>query len=288
MICFVILHYMVRNETEACVRSLDKLEGEKSIVIVDNASSNGSGTELYNLYKDRDDIEVVINEENLGFANGNNLGCRIAEKKYKPDFFCVMNNDVEIPQIDFIHKVEDIFRRENFDILGPDIYSTTGKIHQSPKNLNRTTIEGAKRLLKDYEKKNKSMILVPLRCYLKRFELLKKVVNKRKNKAQGIDYSQKYYDVPLHGSCFVFSKKFIDERSSAFFDKTFFYYESEILDYQCQIEKRKVVYDPSIRVLHHQNIATNTIYKNELKKVRFMNLQNYNSIASFLQEYGKE
>ena len=47
------------------------------------------------------------------------------------------------------------------------------------------------------------------------------------------------------------------------------------------------MYDPSLKVLHHQNISTNITYKNILKKVRFMNEQNYNSINAFLKAYDK-
>lgn len=287
MICFVILHYMVAEETEGCVRSLDKLNGEKSIVIVDNASPNESGKTIKELYKSRNDVTVIINTENSGFAKGNNVGCKVAKEMYNPDFYVVMNNDVEITQLDFISRIEETYKREHFDILGPDIYSTTGQIHQSPKSLKRTTIEGSRKLLEIYEKKRRSKIVVPIRCFLKRFKYLKKIVKKNSNKALGIDYKKKYYDVPLHGSCFVFSRKFIESRTEAFFEGTFFYYESEILDYECNIGGMKVVYDPSIEVLHHQNVSTNTVYKNELKRVRFMNEQNYRSILAFLKKYEK-
>ena len=65
-----------------------------------------------------------------------------------------------------------------------------------------------------------------------------------------------------------------------------FYYESEVLDYECRLQSLKGVYDPSIRVLHHQNAATNVAYRSELKKTRFMNEQNYRSITAFLNHYG--
>lgn len=285
MICFVILHYMVLEETEGCVRSLDKLIGEKSIVIVDNASPNGSGEKLAELYENREDVTVVLNKENSGFARGNNLGCQVAKEEYDPAFYVVINNDIEFLQADFIKRVYDIYMRDSFDVLGPDIYSTTEKVHQSPKSLKRTSIEESRRLLSIYEKKISSRITVPIRCFLKRFDSLKRAVKKSNNRNLEIDYKKKYYDTPLHGSCFIFSKRFIDSREKAFFDGTFFYYESEILDYECQIAGFRSVYDPSIKVLHHQNVSTNTVYKNELKKVRFMNEQNYNSIKAFLDKY---
>lgn len=286
MICFIILHYQVTHETINCIDKLQKIKGEKRIIVVDNCSPNGSGCVLKDKYKDDQTIDVVLHNKNDGFARGNNVGCRFAKEKYNPDFYVVMNNDVEIVQSDFINRVERAYAVEDFDVLGPDIYSTTQKIHQSPKCLVRTTIEESRRLQKQYYTKIKSKFVVPLRCCLKKIQWLKLLVKKGKSQSLGIDYKKKYYNVPLHGSCFIFSKKFINNRSNAFFEHTFFYYESEILDYECQLSNMKVVYYPSLKVFHHHNVSTNMVYKNELNRVRFMNKQNYRSITAFLKEYG--
>ncbi len=287
MVCFVILHYMVLEETQSCVANIKSLEGEKKIIIVDNASPNGSGKSLEEEYKGDSDIVVYLNEENAGFARGNNVGCKLAKQKFDPDFYVVMNNDVEIRQSDFISRVEGIYAEDEFDVLSPDIYSTTGEVHQSPKSLKNMTIERARKYRDDYAKKLKSRFIVPLRCYLKQIRVLKLFYNRKKSDSLHIDYEKKYYNVPLHGSCFVFSRKFMEARENAFFPGTFFYFESEILDYECQKFGFKEVYDPSLKVYHHQNVSTNTVYKDALKKVHFMNEQNYNSVKAFLDYYDK-
>lgn len=287
MVCFIILHYMVKDETISCIESIKTLDGESKVIIVDNGSSNRSGEQLKKLYESDPDITVYINTLNFGFAQGNNIGCQIAKKKYDPNFYIVMNNDIEICQKDFISKIEQLWQQEQFHVLGPDIYSTTNKVHQSPKTLENMTIERARNLHAQYEKKLHSQFIVPLRCYLKQIKPLKILYNQAKNNRLHIDFQKKYYNVPLHGACFIFSKEFIDRRRNAFFPGTFFYFESEILDYECQKNGLKEVYDPSLKVLHHQNVSTNTIYKNVLKKVKFMNEQNYHSIDAFLKAYDR-
>ena len=52
MVCFIILHYMVIEETLSCVENIKSIEGNKKIIIVDNNSSNGSGKQLEDLYRD--------------------------------------------------------------------------------------------------------------------------------------------------------------------------------------------------------------------------------------------
>ena len=72
MICFVILHYMATDETIICVDSiLENVNGDKRIIIVDNASPNNSFDELNIKYKDNILVDVISTDENLGFAKGN-------------------------------------------------------------------------------------------------------------------------------------------------------------------------------------------------------------------------
>ena len=285
MFCYIILHYQVESETINCINHLRMLSGEHKFIIVDNCSPNGSGKRLNDLYNSDSDVEVLLHNKNDGFARGNNIGCKYAQERYDPDFYVVMNNDIEITEKDFEPIVKEIYSRESFDILGPDIFSTTYNVHQSPKSMKRTTIDSTRQLMKTYEKKISSKVMVPLRCYLKKIPFLKRGRDFLHRTAISVNYEAKHYNVPLHGSCIIFSKKFIDKREYAFFPKTFFYYEMEILDYECQLGGYKAVYEPSIKVLHHQNVSTNATYSSEKKKVKFMNEQNYASIKAFLEAY---
>ncbi len=287
MVCFIILHYMVAEETETCIRSLDRLSGERHIVIVDNASPNGSGKALQEKYRDRQDITVLLNDENSGFARGNNVGCAYAKNKLDPDFYVVMNNDVEITQKDFISRIAAVYEKEPFAVLGPDIYSTTGRVHQSPKGTRRTTIEDARAQKALYRKKLDSRVLTPLKCWLKRLAPVRALAARKKSISSGADWTKPYRDVPLHGSCLIFSRDFARKREHFFFPGTFFYYESEILDYECGREGLKVLYEPSLHVLHHQNVSTRTTMADERRRTDFMNTQNYRSISAFLAYYDK-
>ena len=71
---FVILHYMALEDTVNCVESILNNVPLSNIVIVDNASTNKSGMKLAEMYKDNQLISVLLLEENLGFAKGNNKG----------------------------------------------------------------------------------------------------------------------------------------------------------------------------------------------------------------------
>lgn len=281
MICFVILHYVVSSETEQCIESIKKMiSGDKRIIVVDNASPNNSGRELFNQYLLDAEVDVILNKKNDGYARGNNIGYKFAREKYDPEFIVIMNNDVEIVQKDFDERIYSIYKKEAFYVLGPDIYSTSYRLHQSPKRLSGYTSEEVKKLNAKYESARASGTLFNIKCLLKQNNFLKQIVYQKRR--AGIDSGIKYYNVPLHGACLIFSKKYIEKYSEAFLNTTFFYYECEILDYKCRLEKLKTVYDPSIKVEHHQNISTDLVYKDMKAKTKFANECNYTSTLAFL------
>ena len=67
-----------------------------------------------------------------------------------------------------------------------------------------------------------------------------------------------------------------------------FYFETEILDYECEKKGYKRLYTPEIKVLHHQNVATNQVYSNLVEKTIFSNKCNFESSSYFLELMGKE
>lgn len=283
MVCFVILHYEAYEETVTSVNSIfDNVVGDKKVIIVDNCSPNKSGEKLIDLYSKNKNVNIILSKQNIGFARGNNLGYEYAINHYNPDFIVVMNNDVEIVQKDFIKRINDIYKEEKYFILSPDIYSTFSKIHQSPKRLTSFTYLEFEKNLKKYRKRNKSIFLIPIKCFIKEIKPLKKFFQNLKFRKKHIDYSRKYYNVPIHGACFIFSKKFLQKRKKAFFEGTFMYFESEILDYECHKNKFKTLYDPSIIVYHHHSISSQNSFSSELKRERFVNKCVENSISSFL------
>ena len=72
---YLILHYNVIDETVKSVDSIkNNASGNYKIIIVDNASPNGTAKDLRELYGSDKDIVLLFNDENLGFAKGNNVG----------------------------------------------------------------------------------------------------------------------------------------------------------------------------------------------------------------------
>lgn len=275
MISFVLLHYQAFEETISCVNAIDKnILSDKYIVIIDNNSPNRTGEKLRKYFQDRRDVIVHITEKNLGFAKGNNIGFKIA-KKAEPTYIVVMNNDVMLVDADMPEKLDKAYEETEFDILGPDIFSTRGNYHQNPQRENNYSLKELRRYAQKtrFKLEHKWMIRIKY--------LLPLVTNKSEHKSSYI--SNMVENCVLHGACYVYSPKYIQSHDNCFYEGTFMYFESYILHYLAMREGLKMVYYPEIKVEHHEDVATDQVYTNKYKKSIFTNQCLLDSCNEFIR-----
>jgi GT2 family glycosyltransferase len=86
----VVLNWKRPEETIACVTSIRETAPDAQIVVVDNASADGSVEKIRRAHLG---IAVVENFENLGYAGGNNIGIKVALER-GADAVLILNNDV--------------------------------------------------------------------------------------------------------------------------------------------------------------------------------------------------
>ena len=91
-VSIIILTYNQLAFTKDCIESIRKYTkpGSYELIIVDNASTDGTREWLIEQQKNNTDIQVVLNEENLGFPKGCNIG--ISQSQKKSDIL-LLNND---------------------------------------------------------------------------------------------------------------------------------------------------------------------------------------------------
>lgn len=262
-ICFVILHYLAYEMTKECVDTLVNVFSGKEfhIAVVDNGSPNKTGMKLKEHYADNSRITVLINEENLGFAKGNNVGYRYIRERFKPKYVIVMNNDVLIKDSLFIEKIrrlEDIY---GFDVLGPDIYNPNDDIHQNPLRLKPITMEEVKRRLRV----SSFILKLPYVCYVR--TVLKSFIYGTPQVKRLIEeYGQMHRDVVLHGACLIFSSRFMEKREECFNPQTFIYGEEHILYQECKKMNLKMIYSPELYVEHYMRVSTDASFKSNYQR----------------------
>lgn len=126
-VAIVVLNFNGLKDTLDCLDSLRRIEKDKNsveIIVVDNASADGSQESLANLK----DIDLVISEKNLGYSGGNNLGIKRALGR-QADWILVINNDTIVGPGLVANLLKDANRA---DIISPKIYFAPGfEFHKS-------------------------------------------------------------------------------------------------------------------------------------------------------------
>ncbi len=126
MISFILVNYNSLNLTKRAIDSiLYSLEDLNSseIILVDNASTDGSKEFFEKLEKEIENFKYIYNETNGGFGKANNIGAMYA----KGDILVLINPDIEIHQKGF-----DVFIKEHLTdeigILAPKIIYADGTL----------------------------------------------------------------------------------------------------------------------------------------------------------------
>lgn len=134
---FVIaLNWNGKDDTIECVASLKRLNYPNyEIVVVDNASTDGSVSALRAQYPD---ITIIENGQNLGYAEGFNTGLRYAYDN-GADYFFILNNDTVIDSEALIELVRVAQEDEKIGFVSgkvywhtkPDTFQTVGRYNHS-------------------------------------------------------------------------------------------------------------------------------------------------------------
>lgn len=290
---FIVLHYKAREATLACVESilaLDKGPGDAlDIVVVENGCHDSIegflaghlGTAAMG------GVTVLVSEENLGFARGNDLGFAYAKRELDPDFFIVCNNDVVFARKDTCKAIAASYAARRFDVMGPDIYNPLLGVHQSPGKARIPVPEEYVLRLEDSFKRRLDESYSGERKLRLKYLLMATAPGralrsaKLKRSSDGWDRSKE--GVELQGSCVVFSRDYAMQMDWAFCPDTFMYLEELISLVVSQIHGFEHVYDPSVQVQHMHGVSTSLDHPDEVEKHRFFLKENLKSVEVLKQ-----
>ncbi len=127
-ISIIIVNYNTFDYTQQCIDSVlealkfSNINGE--IIVIDNDSPDKSGEKLKKFYKDNSQVDIILNNDNEGFAKANNIGL----EKAQGDYILLLNSDTVI-QSDTLQKCLDYLdKHEDYDVLGCKVVLGDGKL----------------------------------------------------------------------------------------------------------------------------------------------------------------
>ncbi len=119
LVWIIIVNWNGKDDTLDCLASLRKVTYQpRHILVVDNASSDGSGEAIRAKFPE---VEVLVNERNERFARANNQGMRKALAA-GADFVLLLNNDTDVAPDFLDHLVAATNFRPDVGMVAPKIY----------------------------------------------------------------------------------------------------------------------------------------------------------------------
>ncbi len=127
-IILVVLNWNMPADTIECVESCQKTQYDNfEVIIVDNGSKDNSVKQFRERFPH---IETIANEENLGYAGGNNVGMKRALEK-GADWVLLLNNDTTIDPKMLEELAASVRRHPEAGMLAPKVlyYDDRGVIN---------------------------------------------------------------------------------------------------------------------------------------------------------------
>lgn len=148
-VTIIILNWNGWEDTIECLESLRQINYVNySLILVDNKSedksiekikeyANGLIDILEYTKEESEKVEeldfhlslfsnskmiFISNNDNYGFAEGNNIGIRFATRIFEPDYILLLNNDTVVDKDFLFHMIKTGEDHEEVGIIGPKIY----------------------------------------------------------------------------------------------------------------------------------------------------------------------
>lgn len=117
----VIVSFNTKELLRKCLESIESNRGalETEIIVVDNASNDGSVEMVKQRHKD---IKILINKENFGFAKANNQGIKMA----KGEYILLLNSDTEVKPGSLENLVEFAKKHLEAGVVGARLLNPDG------------------------------------------------------------------------------------------------------------------------------------------------------------------
>ena len=237
MVSMVILNYNDWELTANYSQKIRSMNVVDHIVIVDNCSPDGSYDRLKDLQSEK--IDVIQAESNGGYAKGNQLGVRFVTEHYGDEGIVIISNpDIEVDEQAIVDLKEAL--REN-----ASLFAVTGLIY----NLNDELIP-----LFTWRLPTVPMLFVNS-CTVLRNLLFKFFGYGTKIRKNTVDFSQALIFCEALPGCFFAADLKKWNEIGGFCEKTFLFYEEDILFTKAKEQGMQAALVPSAKIRHLEGVT---------------------------------
>lgn len=201
-----------------------------SVTLLDNGSCDNSYEILSSLFPQ---IKIIKCKENMGFAEGVNIGIKEILKCKETNYILLLNNDVVIEKDMITHMINAAFLDEKIGIVGAKVYQYS----------NPTLLYG-------------TWGTINFRQYVSKIEGENSKDIEKFNKIREVDY--------VLGCCILIKKNLLDD--IGLFDSKYFAYHEE-LDFCVRAKKKgyKIIFTPKAYLFHKGSYSLKGEFKYKVR-----------------------
>ena len=230
----------------SCVAEIEREGIAAEIILIDNASCNGSPQRVANQFLL---VRLVRNEENLGFSKANNIAIRMSQGRY----VLILNDDTELHPgaLGLLVRVMDA--DPHIGAVGPKFLNPDGSWQRAnaPKRFPR--LPG---IVSE---------LLRLDSILEKFPLTRDLLTNRRDEKRGGDAEQ------IDGACFLARREALD--AVGLFDEGFyFFFEDSDLCYRLKKAGWGLWYSPEAQITHYGAASFKKVLRSQRTAMYFEGL----------------
>lgn len=247
---FVFTNYNNSQLTRETVTSIARSgNGLNSVVvIVDNNSDAADVDRLREIERDVEGVTLVLNDQNVGYFPGLNVGIRYLRDRYA-DLDCIVagNNDLLFPETfhEVVNDCRDLLSR--YAVIAPDLVTLDG-VHQNPHVIRG--ISPIRELIWDAYYTNYHLARL--------IGFLAQVTRKMTQRRDYLEYASARPIYQAYGACFILTPLFF-KHFDLLWAPTFLMGEEFFLSHQVEEKKLQVYYEPRIVVIHHEHATVSKL-----------------------------
>lgn len=247
-------------QTSDFVKNLVGLPGSEDIsVIVASNDPDGSGIQQLKVLEVDKRVKVLSWKENLGYFGAANR----AYESLNEDFslLIIANSDLKITDSEFIKKLSKLPRSINAGAIGPSIISELSNKETNPYMLKRP----AKYKMHIIKWIFRYWALCQLYQWLglAKSILQRKLKLKRGNNA----LSEAISCYAIHGAFMILTSEYF-KRGGDLKHPVFLYNEEIYVAENCQKNGLRVIFDPSLKVVHQEHGSIGLLYSRSILKFK--------------------
>jgi len=233
----------------SCVAEIEREGIAAEIIVIDNASCDGSPQKVANRYPL---VRLIRNEENLGFSESNNIGIRMSRGRY----VLVLNDDTEFRSgaLGLLLRVMDADLRVG--AVGPKLVNPDGSLQWSNAQKRLPRLRG---MVSE---------ILHLDFVLEKFAVTRDLLTNRRDEKRAGDAEQ------IDGACFLARREALD--AVGLFDEEFYFlFEDSDLCYRLKKAGWGLLYSPQVEVTHYGGASFRKVPRSRKNAMYFEGLIRY-------------